>query len=226
LILRQLVARILLPILGVSLLAAAEFSTYRGFEFGEKLPSLVKRAGAQLSEARLVHQRPAVIQELEWRPRSLHEPDAKQVETVRHSLLRFYNEQLFQIVTTYDRDRIEGLTEADMVNALSLTYGTATKPGIEIPYHSNYGELARVLARWEDSEYSCDLIRTGDRSSFAVILSSKRLNALAQAAVIEAVRLDALEAPQRAIELQKKQEAEERLGLEKARSKNMPNFRP
>ena len=177
-------------------------------------------------EAKLVHQRPAVIQELEWRPRSLYQADATQVESVRHSLLRFYNGELFQIGTTYDGDRVEGPTELDMVEAISLTYGTATKPAVEIPYHSNYGEVARVLARWEDSEYSCDLIRTGDRSSFAVILNSKRLNALAQAAIIEAVRLEALEVPQRAIEFQKKQQAEDRLVLDQARSKNIANFRP
>ena len=59
-----------------------------------------------------------------------------------------------------------------------------------------------------------------------MILNSKRLNALAQAAIIEAVRLEALEVPQRAIEFQKKQQAEDRLVLDQARSKNIANFRP
>jgi hypothetical protein len=38
--------------------------------------------------------------------------------------------------------------------------------------------------------------------------------------------MDALEAPPRAIDLKKKQEAEDRTLLDKAKSVNMPNFRP
>jgi hypothetical protein len=214
------------PILWASLLGAADLSRYRGLQIGTTLEIAAKQAEAQLSEAKSVHQRPAVIQELEWRPRFSYKANAKEVDPVSDSLLRFYNGELFQIVTTYDRDKVKGMTEADMVDAISLTYGTATKPAVEIPYHSNYGEVASVLARWEDSDYSHDLIRTGDRSSFALVLSNKRLNALAQAAIVEAVRLDAIEAPQRQINLQKLQDAKDRLELDKARSENRPNFRP
>jgi hypothetical protein len=214
------------PILWASLLGAADLSRYRGIQLGTTLEIAAKQAEAQLSEAKSVHQRPVVIQELEWRPRFSYKANAKEVDPVSNSLLRFYNGELFQIVTTYDRDKVKGMTEADMVNAISLTYGTATKAAVEIPYHSNYGEVASVLARWEDSDYSHDLIRTGDRSSFALILSNKRLNALAQAAIVEAVRLDAIEAPQRKIDLQKLQDANDRLELDKARSENRPNFRP
>jgi hypothetical protein len=223
---RLSVAAFLVPLLSAPLLGAAEFSNYRGFEFGTKLPAAAKQAGAQMSEAKLIHQRPAVIQELEWRPRPTYQADASQLDPVRDSLLRFYNGELFQIVTTYDRDKVKGMTEADMVQAISLTYGTATKPAVETPYRSNYGEVAPVIARWEDAEYLCDLIRTGDQSSFALILNSKRLNALAQAAIIEAVRLDTIEAPQREIDIQKGQDVKDRLMLDKARSVNMPNFRP
>ncbi|MGH9632062.1 MAG: hypothetical protein ACRD7E_27475 [Bryobacteraceae bacterium] len=214
------------PILWASLLGAAELSNYRGFHLGTKLEAAAKQAGVHLSEVRLVHQRPAVIQELESRPRFPYKADATQMDPVRDSLLRFYNGELFQIVTTYDRDKVKGMAEADMVDAISLTYGTATRPAVEIPYHSNYGEAASVLARWEDSEYSYNLIRTGDQASFALIVNCKRLDALAQAAIVEAVRLDAIEAPQRQIDLQKSQEAKDRLVLDKARSENMPNFRP
>jgi len=217
---------ILAPMLWASLLVAADLSNYRGVQIGTTLATALKRSKAELSEAKLVHQRPAVIQELEWRPRFSYKANAKEVDPVRDSLLRFYNGELFQIVTTYDPDKVKGMTEADMVDAISLTYGNATKPAVEVPYRSNYGEVASVLARWEDSNYSHDLIRTGDRSSFALVLSNKRLNALAQAAIAEAVRLDAVEAPERQINLQKLQDANDRLELDKARSENRPNFRP
>ncbi len=217
---------IVAPMLWASLLVAADLSNYRGIKIGSSLETAVKQSKAELSEAKLVHQRPAVIQELEWRPRFSYKASAKEVDPVSDSLLRFYNRELFQIVTTYDRDKVKGMTEADMVDAISHTYGAATKPAVEIPYRSNYGSVASVLARWEDSDYSHDLVRTGDRSSFALVLSNKRLNALAQAAIVEAVRLDAIEAPQRQINLQKLQDANDRLELDKARSENRPNFRP
>ena len=115
---------------------------------------------------------------------------------------------------------------SDMIQAISATYGIATRPAAQIPYHSIYGEVDQVIARWEDSEYSNNLVQSGDRSSFVLILYSKQMNALAEAAIGEAVRLDAREAPQREIELQKKQQEDGRLVLEKARTVNKPNFRP
>ena len=219
-------AVVVAPFLWASLLGAVDLSHYRGIQLGTTLEIAAKQSGAERSEAKFVHQRPAVIQEMEWRPDFSYKANAKEVDPVRDSLLRFYNGELFQIVTTYDRDKVKGMTEADIIDSISLTYGTATKPAVEIPYRSNYGDVAYVLARWEDPEYSHDLIRTGDRSSFALILSDKRLNALAQSAIVEAARLDTIEAPQRRNDVQKLQEANDRLVLDKARSANRPNFRP
>ncbi|HXP84984.1 MAG TPA: hypothetical protein VN841_09700 [Bryobacteraceae bacterium] len=216
----------LCAILWTPLLAGADFSTYRGFQFGASLAASAKQAGIQPSEATLVQKRPAAIQELEWRPRTSYQEDSQKADPVREVLLRFYNGELFQIVTTYDREKVSGMTAADMVEMISRTYGTATKPAAEVAYHSNYGEAAPVIARWENPEYSYNLVQTGDRTSFALVLNSKRLDALARAAMVEAARLDALEAPQRAIDLQNKLDADDRLVLDQARSANLPNFRP
>ena len=145
---------------------------------------------------------------------------------MKDGLLSFYNGELFRIIVTYDRYKIEGMSADDMIQAISATYGPATKPTAEIAYHSNYAEVAPVLARWEDSEYSYDLVRTGDRSSFALILYSKKLETLAMASIVEAARLDADEAPQRELDKQKKRDDDDRLALDKARAVNKPNFRP
>ena len=177
-------AAILCAVGWTSLLCAADFSNYRGFQFGTDIATVAKQAAVKPSDARLVHQRPAVIQELDWRPRFRRQADVAKTDPVRDGLLRFYDGQLFQIVITYDRQKVEGMTEVDMVEAISLTYGAADKPAVEIAYHSNYGEVASVIARWENSEYSYSLVQTGDQTSFALILSLKRLDALAQAAPV------------------------------------------
>jgi hypothetical protein len=203
-----------------------DFSTYRTFHFGSSVAVTAKQAGLQTSDAKIIHQRPAVIQEMEWRPAYVYTPSTEKADPVREGLLRFYNGALFQIVTTYDRQKVEGMSESDMVQALSLAYGTASKPGGEVTFHSYYGETAPVIARWEDSDYSYNLIRTGDQSSFALIMSQKRLEMDAQNAILAANKSEALEAPQKAKDLQTKQESDARLQLNKARSVNVPNFRP
>jgi hypothetical protein len=209
-----------------AMLCAGDFSSYRGLQFGMNVSAAAKQAGTKPAEVRIAHERPALIQEMEWQPRSRDLADPVKADPVQDGLLCFYNGELFRIIVTYDRSKVEGMTAEDMVEAISLAYGAATKPSAEIAYHSNYGEIATVLARWEDPEYSYNLVRTGNRSSFALVLYSKRLDALAQAAIVQAVRLDAQEAPQREVEKQKKRAEEERLVLDKARLVNRPNFRP
>jgi len=221
---------ILCGVLGASILHGADFSSYRGLQFGMDLTAAAKQADTKLTDVRVDHQRPAVIQEMDWRPRPLITSDtpgdAAKVDPVKDGAVYFFNGDLYRIVVNYDRYRVEGMTAEDMIQAISATYGTPTKPNIEIPYQSNYGEVAAVLARWEDPEYSNNLVRTGDRSSFSLVLYSKRLETLAEAAIVQAVRLEAQEAPQREIDRQKKRDDDDKLLLEKARSTNVPNFEP
>lgn len=218
---------VLFAVIGTSSVIAADLSNYRGWQFGMDLTAAAKQAGTKPAEAALVHQEPSTIQQISWEPRPSFVPDPGQSDDpVRQALLCFLDGQLFRIEVTYDRYKIQGMTADDMVEAISLTYGVATKPHAEIAYHSSYAEVAAVLARWQNSEYSYDLVPTGDRSSFTLVMYSKRLDALAQKAILEAVRLETLGAPQRELEKQQKREDEKRLALEKARSLNKTNFRP
>lgn len=216
----------LLATFGTLIVHAQDFAIYRGFQLGSDIAAAAKQSGRNPTDARLVHQRPATIQEMDWQPRSVISSESSETDPVQNGLLSFYNGELFRIVVTYDRYRIAGLTTEDIVEGISATYGPSTKPFAEIASHSLYGERAKVIARWENSHYEYDLIRTADQGSFALIVIFKRLDALAQVAISESVLLDAQEAPQREIERQKKLADEERLTLEKARAINKPNFRP
>ena len=209
--------------LGVSAVHAADFSTYRGMQFGMSLSSAATQAGTSPTEAITVHQRPALIQEMDYRSLSA---TLVQADPIRDAECWFFNGELFRVVVTYDRFKVEGMTAEDIIQGVSAIYGAATRPSVEIAYHSLYGEKAPVIARWEDSQYAYNLVRSADQTSFALILYSKRLDVLAQAAINEATRLDALEAPQREVEQQRKRDDDQRLSLEKARSTNKTNFRP
>jgi len=41
-----------------------DLSRYRGFQFGETLPAVAKQAGLDVSQAKVIHARPALLQEL------------------------------------------------------------------------------------------------------------------------------------------------------------------
>jgi hypothetical protein len=205
-----------------------DLSSYRDFRFGMDLLAVAKQAQMQPSDARVIHQRPAVIQELEWRPPGsfAYSPQADPVQEV---LFSFYNGELFRIVVNYDQIRTEGLTDEDMVEAISAKYGTATRPAAKVILFSSpqvYDDSENVIARWEDSQYSFNLFRSSYRPTFGMLVFSKRLDPLAQAAIVEAVRLDKEEAPQREIALQKKRDEENRARQAKARLVSKAAFRP
>ena len=109
---------------------------------------------------------------------------------------------------------------------IDANYGTAARPAAEIIFPSMYNESVKNLARWEDAQYSSNPVRSSYQPSFGMVVWSKRLDALAQVAIVEAIRLDKQEAPQREVELHRKQEEERRVQQEKARLVNKPSFRP
>lgn len=206
-------------------LLAADLSSYRGFQLGMELNALEKQAEMKTSEAKTIHQRPAVIQDLEWRPRGFPGRSAEP-DPLKDVLLSFYNGKLFRIVANYDRYKTEGMTAEDMIDAISATYGPAAKPTAEILFPSSFSENVKVIARWEDSQYSLNLVRSPYQPSFALISFSKQLDALAQTAAVAAIRLDAEEAPQREAEERRRQAGEVSAKQEKARLVNKPSFRP
>jgi hypothetical protein len=212
--------------LSASAIFGGDLSSYRGFQLGMNVHEAQKKAGGSSTPITVVHRRPALIQQLEWRPDYL--PSVQ--ESVKEAFLSFHNGELFRIVVNYDRYRTEGMTADDLIEAISKNYGAAERPADEAILASSYsfscGEKAKVLARWEDSTNSFSLARSPFQPGFVLVGISKRLEALAQTAAAEAVRLDALEAPQREAEQRRKQADDAAASEEKARSANKPGFRP
>jgi hypothetical protein len=211
-----------------------DLSRYREFRFGAGLLAVAKQAQVKSSEARMIHERPAVIQELVWQaPYMRSSPGA---DSVKDLLFSFYNGELFRIVVIYDPERIAGMTAEDIVEAVSVKYGTATRLVAEIILSStqfyNGGEKIisdrneKIIARWEDSQYSFNLFHPSYQPTFGVVMYSKGLDALARTAIVESVRLDKQEAPRREIERQKKKDEENHARQEKARQSNKASFRP
>ena len=225
---RNLAISVCWLVLWTPLVYAQDLSRYREFQLGMNLLAVVKQIDARPSEVKVIHQRPAVIQELEWRPWHAL-ASSREANSVNEVLFSFYNGELFRMVISYDRDRTQGLTDEDMVEAISASYGPASRPVAKIILFSSshiYNEREKVTARWEDSQYSFNLFRSAYQPVFGMVVFSKQLDALAQLAIVEAIRLDEKEAPQREIARQKKEAEENRAAQEKVRPVNKANFRP
>ncbi len=217
-----------LPVLGLTVLTAfcvaQDLSSYRAFQFGASLESVARQTEMTVSEAKTIHSRPALIQELEWRVRlSLDEPSSS-ADSVKAIVFSFYNDQLFRIVVNYNLERTKGLTNGDMIESISAKYGAAKRPIAKIVASSSqaYGDNEKVIACWEDTQFSFNLYRSSYEPTFGLVAYSKRLDVLAQAASAKAVRQDEQEAPGRL----KQQAQESRIAQEKARSSNKTTFRP
>ena len=211
-----------------SAISAQDLSKYRDFQLGMTLAAVAQQGGIT-SDARVLHQRPELIQELMWQPsRSLGPPASG--DSVRKVLFSFYNEELFRIVINYDWDKTEGLTVEDMVEAISATYGPAMMPMLPatpiLALSKVHADSDRIMAHWEDAQSSVDLFQPSYASTFGLVVFSKRLDALAQSASVEAPRLDEQDSPQRAIDRRQAQEDDDHARQQKARLVNKAIFRP
>jgi hypothetical protein len=224
---RNLISYLCCAMLWTTLAHAQDFSRYREFQLGMNLAATAKQAHLELSEAKVLHQRPALIQELEWRPHFalISIPEADPLKEV---LFSFYNGELFRMMIVYDHNKTEGMTVEDMIDAISANYGSASRPVKQVllfPSFEIYNDNEKVIACWEDSQNSFNLFRSSAQPAFGMLAYSKRLDTLARSAITEANRLDKLEAPKREIDSQKKEAAEERAAQEKARPVSKANFR-
>ena len=72
-----------------------------------------------------------------------------------------------------------------MVEAVSTKYGTPTRPVGEISFPTNelYRSTEKVIARWEDSQYSINLVPSRFLNSFSLVMISKQLDAQPESAI-------------------------------------------
>src|SRR5439155_721380 len=188
------------------LLRAQDLSKYRHFTVGMSLTKLLERTEEKISDVKTIHGRPALIQELTWWPPNVPGTSAR-ADSVEQILFSFYSGELYKISVTYDRPSTEGLTEADMVKSISARYGPATivAPEVDSATSDRYNSKQKPVASWEDAQYSFSLVRSSFGDALGLVAFSKRVNAQAELAIVEALKLDEQEGPKREAERQKKQ---------------------
>ena len=201
---------------------AQDLSKYRNFSFGMTVADLSKQIDQQPANAAVLHERPALIQELTWWPPQPY-GTLRPAEPVEQILFSFYNGALYRMLVTYDNSATKGLTDEDMIRVVSTKYGVATKPVavVNFPMNPSYKANEKVIARWEDSQYSLNLFRSyGD--TFAIVMFTRQMDAQAGNSIAASVKLEQEEAPQKQAARVKK-DADE---LDLERQKNIKTLRP
>src|SRR5437016_13144144 len=120
-------------LLTAPLLRAQDLSKYRHFTLGMSLTRVLERTDQKMADVKVIHGRPALIQEVTWWPPNLPGTSFRS-DTVEQILFSFYIGELYKISVTYDRTSTEGLTEEDMVKSISAKYGRATYIALAIDF--------------------------------------------------------------------------------------------
>jgi hypothetical protein len=217
-------------LLSAGMLSAQDFSSYRSFQLGASVADVSTVTGAGTASVTTVHQRPALLQTLSWRPaRWTLGSTADSTDPVEQVVFSFYDNRLFQIVVEYGHSRTEGMTEADIIAGISAVYGPTVAGGGEASASGLADRAARgtLLARWGNNDHAIALYRTASYGeAFRLIVADSALTQLAQSAASEAMKLDASEAPQRELAREKKEQEDAAAAAEKARRVNKPLFQP
>jgi len=202
---------------------AQDLSRYRNFSFGTTVADISKQIDQQPANAAVLYERPALIEELTWLPIQPYDL-SRPAEPVDQILFSFYNGALYRMLVTYEDSATKGLNDEDMIRAVSAKYGVATRPVaavVNFPMNPSYKATQRVIARWEDSQYSLNLFRSYV-DTFAIVMFTKQMDAQAGISIAESVKLEQQEAPQKEAARVKKGADD----LELDRQKNIKTLRP
>jgi hypothetical protein len=208
-----------------------EVGGYRDFHLGASPKTIVELTETRTNDVRLIHERPAVMQELRWLPSSYEaaRSASSKGNGVEQIVFSFYENQLSRIAVDYERSRTRGLTDRDMVDALSAPYGppsSSTLASTGDAPTGNESVAARVVARWNGPGYAVVLSRWAYGAALRLVVESTRLAASASTDSARAIALDLEEGPQREAARAKRQQQDKDDAETAARSANKATFRP
>ena len=213
-------------VLAVSTVSSAELSRYREFELGASVAT-VTAVTQHAARVTTVHSRPALLQQLEWRPRYMPGPPQPDRDSIGEVVFSFVDDQLFQMSIAYAQDRTSGLTNEDMVASLTAVYGapSSLSPRTRTTSSAVALDAPMVIAEWRHADTKVVLQRKEYSESFFLVITSLPLDIIARKAQATAVAMDQREAPAREAALLKKRADDEKAAAESTRSTNKKAFR-
>ena len=211
-------------VLSCQLVSAQDLSRYRDYALDSSLESVVAASGVRPTDTKVLHERPAKIQEVEWRAPYVRS-GTELADPVRGLIFSFVDDALYQVLVSYDPDRTDGLTDSDIIASLTASYGTPVpKSARNRPPAASVDRV--VLAQWDNADSFLTLTRGAYSTDFQLVLMSKALGTRARDAIREAARLDTAEAPRRELAQRKKEADAAAAARDKIRTTNKAAFRP
>ena len=205
--------------------AESVLSQYRGMTLGDSRQAVVDRLQLPADSVKVVHDHPELVQQVTWRPRPFISGSAEGSDSIAEMLLTFHAGQLAQIAVTYARERTQGLTDADMREALETSYGPALLPSTPLqPKAAAYSQLP--IAQWDDGKTLLILWREHFPNRFGLSITSIAFAAALRQAVTDGVRVEAEAAPARELARRAAEAAVIRERDEKIRLDNKAKFKP
>jgi hypothetical protein len=202
-------------------------SRYRGVTLGDPVQVVIDQLKLTSSDVKVVHERPTLIQRITWRPRRLVSGTIVEPDALGEMVLTFHLGRLASIAVAYEVDRTRGLTNPDLHEVFTNTYGTS----ILIPTATPTAIAAsragpEVIGRWDDTETLVLLWREPSTDRIKLTVTSIAAERAVQEAIADGLRLDASEAPARDLARRATEDAALRARDEKARGDNKATFTP
>jgi hypothetical protein len=99
---RIVVVSLAMTLLSAPVIHGQDLSKYRNFSFGMSVLNVSKQVDRQPTEPKVIHQRPALIEESTWYPSQPYD-SSRPAEPVEKILFSFYNGELYRMLETCRR---------------------------------------------------------------------------------------------------------------------------
>jgi hypothetical protein len=204
--------------------ASPVYSRYRGVSIGDSVGTVVDSLQMTASDVAIVHARPAMIQQLTWRSNQFVTGRTNAPEALSEMVLWFHLGRLARVVATYDRDRTEGLTNADLHGSFTTIYGASML--VPTPAGVRSSTEPEIIGQWGDGETLVLLSRETYPRRIRLTVSSVAADRLLQNGLTSGARLDAIEAPTRDMVRRASEEQTRRTRDAQSRVDNKSAFKP
>jgi hypothetical protein len=180
----------------VPLGASARYAEYRGVVLGDSVATAVARLQAEASTVKVLYEQPSLIQELTWRPSRFISGETVAPDALSEMVLTFHLGELVRIAAAYDRERTQGLTDADLNELVSGVYGLSMlQPSATRPAAPASGR--RTIGSWSDADTLVELWSEALPRRAGLVVTSKTGAAVLDQASATALRRESDAAPQR-----------------------------
>jgi hypothetical protein len=205
------------------------YANYRGAVLGDPVSVVVSHFKMTLAEVATVHARPTLVQRITWRPHRFMVDTISTPVALDEMEFTFHRDRLVRMVITYDAERTEGLTDKDLREAFTETYGVPARTGTHHMAAPEVGRLptpANVVGQWGDDSTLVLLSRVLYPRRVVLTITSIADDRAMESAVAAGVQLDKQEALsqdliQRVLDATTAQERSD-----KARRRNKTAFAP